>query len=1024
MSSGVTRPLSVLLSLALASGGLAAIASPASAAIHLPIAYALTADDRLVTFQVETPGAAFGSNVAITGLTAGDDVVGIDVRPLTGELYALVKGVASDRLAVINPSTGAATQVGAVLSPRLSGTSFGVDFNPAVDRVRVVSDADQNLRFHPVNGGASSNTAPSTMGDLPLNYASTDPGAGMDPNVTSVGYENNVPGGNPALTPTTELYGVDTARDVLVEQLPPNNGTLLTVGALGVGDVTAVSGLDIAGSQIGTPNSYAVLTVAGADALYTINTDTGAAVKVGDFNAAATIDDLSIADPRFVIAATGTAVEGSSVTVAVTRVGDTRFAGSISYATANGTATAGSDYTDTSGTLSFAAGETSKTITVPTTGDTAVEGAETLRVLLSAPTGQNSTVGRTTSVVTIADDEPGTAYALTSDNRIATFSVNTPGTFSSNVAITGLAVGEDVVGIDLRPATGELLALARFNDGVTSTGKLYSLNPATGAATAKAGSAGTLTGTSFGFDVNPVPDRVRVVSDDEQNLRLNPDTGGVAMTDLPLNYTAGDANAGQNPTIIGAGYTNSVAGATSTTLYDIDSTLNTLVTQTPPNDGKLNTVGPLGVDVTNVGDLDIAASGNAAFGALTPVGGVPTLYRIDLGTGALTSLGAFALGTVEDLALAIPPVAKAGRYHPLPPTRLLDTRTNGTRLVAGADRVVVVAGQAGVPATGVSAVVLNVTSTRSPGRGNIAVYPTGQQPTTRTSNLNFERGENIAVQVQSGLGSGGAVSLKLNTGSTDVVVDVLGWYGDSTDNAGLGYQTLTPQRVLDTRTTATPLRAGTDQVLQLTGRAGVPAGAKAVAVNLTVTDATGSLDVQLYPGGSKPTARTSSINVVRGQTLANAAVATLGPDGTIGLRVSAGQVSVVIDVVGYYDDTATGRFMPVTPVRLLDTRLSGGRVTPGTDAVVTVAGVGGVPAGAVAGVLSVTGTAASNVLNVQVFPTAKPPVTRTSTLNLVPRRDIANLAAAALGNGGAVSLHVSQFDTHLVVDVTGYFLAS
>lgn len=652
MSSGSKSSLSALLALALAGGGAVALAAPAAAAQHLPVAYGLTASDRLVSFLVEIPGAAPRTDVAISGLTTGDDVVGIDIRPATGQLYGLVKGVTSDRLVVINPTTGVATTVGTGFTPRLSGASFGFDFNPQVDRIRVVSDADQSLRLHPDTGAAAAT-------DTPLNYKAGDPGAGMDPNVTSAGYENNIPGGNPALPAAeiTELYGVDTARDVLVEQSPPNAGVLSTVGPLGVGDVTAVSGLDIAGSDIGTPKAYAVLTVGGVDALYTVNTDTGAAVKVGDFPAAAVIEDLTIADPRFVIDASASGTEGGVITVNVTRVGDLRFVGGVSYTAASGSAVSGTDFAATTGTLSFAAGEATKSFTVATTEDNTLEGAETFTVTLSAPTGQNSTLGRQTSTVTIADNETGRAYALTTANEIVTFSVQAPGTAVLTKAITGLNSGDDVVGIDVRPATGQLYAVVQGT--TTATDRVYTVDPATGAATLVAAlTSGTpaapfrLSGAAFGVDFNPVPDRLRVVSDADQNLRINPDSG-VTLVDGALAYVAGDPNAAQNPVVVGAGYTNSVAGATATTLYDVDALNNSLVVQNPPNNGTLTTVGVLGVDIANGSDLDISAAGGTAFAALT-VGATPGLYRINLATGAATSLGAFAPTTVEDFALASP----------------------------------------------------------------------------------------------------------------------------------------------------------------------------------------------------------------------------------------------------------------------------------------------------------------------------------------------------------------------------------
>src|SRR4051812_43255452 len=154
-------------------------------------------------------------------------------------------------------------------------------------------------------------------------------------------------------------------------------------------------------------------------------------------------------------------------------------------------------------------------------------------------------------------------FFVATGNFLGSFDSATPGTVTGVVAITGLQAGENLLAIDCRPATGQIY-------GLGSTSRLYTINPTTGVAT-QVGAAGafTLNGTAFGFDFNPVVDRIRVVSDVDQNLRLNPDTGALAATDTPLAYAAGDPNAGQNPNVVGAAYTNNVAGAATTTLYDI-----------------------------------------------------------------------------------------------------------------------------------------------------------------------------------------------------------------------------------------------------------------------------------------------------------------------------------------------------------------------------------------------------------------------------------------------------------------------
>jgi hypothetical protein len=252
-----------------------------------------------------------------------------------------------------------------------------------------------------------------------------------------------------------------------------------------------------------------------------------------------------------------------------------------------------------------------------------------------------------------------TMFAVTVRNTLLNFNPGTPGVINSVRFITGLARGEDVVGIDFRPANGLLYAS-------TSAGRIYTINPSTGAATLLGSGPITtaLNGQSFGFDFNPVPDRIRVVSDADQNLRLNPNNGAVAGVDGTLAFAAGDANAGQDPNIVGSAYTNNFAGSTVTTLYGIDSNLNALVTQgsvggapVSPNTGQLFTVGSLNVDTSDLAGFDIAPVTNAAFASLTPPGATASnLYTINLATGAATLVGAIG-GTrlIRDIAFAVRP---------------------------------------------------------------------------------------------------------------------------------------------------------------------------------------------------------------------------------------------------------------------------------------------------------------------------------------------------------------------------------
>jgi hypothetical protein len=182
------------------------------------------------------------------------------------------------------------------------------------------------------------------------------------------------------------------------------------------------------------------------------------------------------------------------------------------------------------------------------------------------------------------------------------------------------------------------------------------VNTSSGAATS-IGAPGqfVLNGSSFAFDFNPTVDRIRVTSDADQNLRLNPLNGALAATDGPLAYAAGDANAGANPNVVGSAYTNSFNGASTTTLYNIDSNLDILVRQDPPNNGTLNTVGSLGFNTGSGVGFDIAPFSNLALASLTGANGISSLFNINLGTGAATSLGVIGNGlTIRDIAIAVP----------------------------------------------------------------------------------------------------------------------------------------------------------------------------------------------------------------------------------------------------------------------------------------------------------------------------------------------------------------------------------
>ena len=242
---------------------------------------------------------------------------------------------------------------------------------------------------------------------------------------------------------------------------------------------------------------------------------------------------------------------------------------------------------------------------------------------------------------------------LTRDNTLVNFDSASPNA-ASFVQVTGV-VG-NLLGIDYRPADGQLYGLASSNN-------IYTINADTGAATFTSmldvpASVGALSGVDF----NPVVDRLRVVGSNDTNFRINADTGAT-IVDGNLAYVTGDANFGANPNITGAAYINSFLGAPSpagvtpptrtTQLFGIDSDLDVLVLQNPPNAGGLVTIGSLGIDFSPTGGFDIFADGNGGNTAYAASDSV--LYTINLATGAASSLGEIG-GSRSLTGLAAEPV--------------------------------------------------------------------------------------------------------------------------------------------------------------------------------------------------------------------------------------------------------------------------------------------------------------------------------------------------------------------------------
>lgn len=453
--------------------------------------YALTDGNQLLQLSSSSPSSPMAT-VNITGVMPGDRILAIDFRPATGQLY----GVSSmSRVYMINPVTGAARAVGgSAFSPAVSGDAFGFDFNPTVDRIRLVSNNGQNLRLNPETGGIAAV-------DGNINGA---PGAA----ISGSAYTNNFAGAT-----TTTLYSIDPVNDKLYIQNPPNNGTQVEVGSLGVNIIGAI-GFDIG------PTGEAIAafgrTGFGSE-LYEINLSNGQATKLGDF------------------------------------------------------------------------------------------------------------LGLQVSIIGLAIPTSPVAYAVDGLNRLMIFNPMNPGTPIMKT-LTGLQADEMLVGIDFRPANGQLYGLSNMS-------RIYTINTSNGAVAAVGGPfSPMISSVDVGFDFNPTVDRIRVVTGSGQNLRLNPDTGGVAAID-------GNLNPGM-PNVTAAAYTNNFAGATTTTLFTIDAGSNKLFRQDPPNAGGLVEVGSLGWNIEGANGFDIGGTSNTAY-ALLRQGIMSGVYRVDLTTGAATSVATF-----------------------------------------------------------------------------------------------------------------------------------------------------------------------------------------------------------------------------------------------------------------------------------------------------------------------------------------------------------------------------------------------
>ncbi|WP_335971055.1 N-acetylmuramoyl-L-alanine amidase [Streptomyces sp. CA2R106] len=371
----------------------------------------------------------------------------------------------------------------------------------------------------------------------------------------------------------------------------------------------------------------------------------------------------------------------------------------------------------------------------------------------------------------------------------------------------------------------------------------------------------------------------------------------------------------------------------------------------------------------------------------------------------------------------------AGTFTPAGPTRIMDTR-NGTGVAKGAVGAgktisLQVAGSGGVPSSGVTAVVMNVTAVSPTTTGHLIVYPDGTtQP--GTSSLNYPAGRTIANLVVVPVADG-KVDFYNSAGSVDVLADVTGYYTSST--GGSRFAPVGPARLMDTRNgtggVTGPVAAGKTVSLQVTGGStGIPAdGVTAVVMNVTAVSPTATGHLIVYPDGTTQPG-TSSLNFPAGTTIANLVTVPV-VDGKVDFYNSAGSVNVLADITGYYTSSTDGSLFHSTgPTRLMDTRNgtggTKGALAGGKTLTLALAGHGGLPAsGVTAVVMNVTAVSPTTTGHVIVYPDG---ATRpdTSSLNFPAGQTIPNLVVVPVTDG-KLDFYNSAGSVNLLADITGYF---
>jgi hypothetical protein len=370
-------------------------------------------------------------------------------------------------------------------------------------------------------------------------------------------------------------------------------------------------------------------------------------------------------------------------------------------------------------------------------------------------------------------------------------------------------------------------------------------------------------------------------------------------------------------------------------------------------------------------------------------------------------------------------------YHPVTPTRLLDTRygVGAPAAAVGSMQTLTLQLPASVTANAygpLSAVVLNVTVTQPTSYGDIRVYADGLSQRPDTSSLNFSAGLTVANLVTVPILDGKVTLFVESPGSAHLIADLSGYYTAGT--SGAGFAPLSPTRILDTRngTGGVGGRVAAGGTVSLPVPASVPADATAVVMNATAVNTSSFGNLTVYPdvpGQAVPTA--SNLNFNANGTVPNLVIVSISADRRIDFHVdSAGSADLIADIEGYFSPSATSKFVPWYPTRLFDTRNgdAGGAVQSGWAVRVSMAYGFEVPVSALtAGLYNVTVTQPAGHGYITVFPDGLASVPNVSNLNYSEGQTVPNAVLAPMTDGKEIFYNGGTAETHLIADFFGYF---